>query len=199
MSTARNSIGSVGVFCGSSAAAPSAWLGAAAQFGRMLANDGVRLVYGGGGNGLMGACARAACGAGGQVLGVIPQFLVGAENPIPEVPTEVVPSMHARKQRMFEESDGFAVLPGAVGTLEEAIEILSWRRLGLHSKPIVFLSPGGFWSPLFAQFTRFIDHSLSPEELLHCVSEVETPEDILPTLRAADPGIAVALHMPTRT
>ena len=90
-------------------------------------------------------------------------------------------------------------MPARSGTLEEAIEILSWRRLGLHSKPIVFLSPGGFWSPLFAQFTRFIDHSLSPEELLHCVSEVETPEDILPTLRAADPGIAVALHMPTRT
>ncbi|MDE2355156.1 MAG: TIGR00730 family Rossman fold protein [Alphaproteobacteria bacterium] len=199
MSIIQSAIGSVGVFCGSSNAAPRAWLDAAAALGRILAREKVRLVYGGGGVGLMGACARAAFESGGSVLGVIPDFLTGRENPVAGIETEVVATMHARKQRMFEESDGFAVLPGAIGTLEEAIEILSWRRLGLHAKPIVFLSPDGFWAPLFDQFERFIAHSLSPTELRACVAQVDRPEDILPALRAARVDIAVDLHMAART
>ena len=110
-------IGSVGLFCGSSLGADPRWAAAAAAFGRLLAAEGLRLVYGGGAVGLMGACARAALGAGGRVLGVIPEFLR-----LPEVAYEaaelvVVASMHERKARMFAEADAFVVLPGGVGTL----------------------------------------------------------------------------------
>ena len=86
----------------------------------------------------MGACALAAHEAGGKVLGVIPKFLTSHERPLPSVNTVIVTSMHERKMMMFEESDGFIILPGGIGTLEEVIELLSWRRLALHSKPIVF-------------------------------------------------------------
>src|SRR5665213_317784 len=109
---------SVCVYCGSSNAAAPQWLAAAARLGEVLARDGLRLVYGGGGVGLMGACARAAHGAGGRVLGVIPAFLTAAESPPPMVETRIVASMHERKLTMFQESDAFAVLPGAIGTLE---------------------------------------------------------------------------------
>jgi uncharacterized protein (TIGR00730 family) len=137
MSTAGQAIGSICVYCGSSDAADPAWLSGAARLGRDLAAADIRLVYGGGGVGLMGACARGALSAGGRVLGVIPEFLLDREGVVPGIETVVVQSMHQRKIRMFEEADAFAVLPGAIGTLEEAIELISWRRLGLHEKPIV--------------------------------------------------------------
>ena len=159
------SIEAVCVFCGSSNAAAPELLEAAARLGRAIAGAGVRLVYGGGGVGLMGACARAADEAGGRILGVIPLFLTTVEKAPPGVSTVVVTSMHERKMRMFEESDAFVVLPGAIGTLEEVIELLSWRRLGLHAKPIVFYNPDGFWDPLFALFARFIEQHLLPDRL----------------------------------
>jgi uncharacterized protein (TIGR00730 family) len=166
-------------------------MAAAARLGEILARHGLRLVYGGGGVGLMGACARAAHGAGGRVLGVIPDFLTPAESPPPMVETLVVASMHERKMRMFEAADAFAVLPGAIGTLEEAIELLSWRRLGLHAKPIVFYNPAGFWTPLFALFAQFIDRRLLPAEFADCWRAVGDIEEVLPTLRAM-PTITMA-------
>jgi uncharacterized protein (TIGR00730 family) len=182
MSTPQAKIGSVCVYCGSSPGADPAYVAAAASLGRELARADVRLIYGGGGVGLMGACARAARAAGGRVLGVIPAFLAAIENPPPTVETLVVETMHERKMKMFEEADAFVVLPGGIGTLEEAIELLSWRRLGLHAKPIVFYSPGGFWDPLFHLFVRFAGQGLVPAAFADCWRAVASIEDVLPTV-----------------
>lgn len=185
-------IDSVCVYCGSSNAADPAWLEAAAALGAALAAEGLRLVYGGGGVGLMGACARAAHAAGGRVLGVMPRFLVNREVVLDEVETVIVTSMHERKIKMFEASDAFVVLPGAIGTLEEAVELLSWRRLGLHAKPIVFYDPRGFWRPLFDLFEKFIADRLVPAEFRTCWAVVDRIEDVIPALRAMPPGPTVA-------
>jgi uncharacterized protein (TIGR00730 family) len=179
---------SVCVYCGSSDAADPAWLEAAAAFGAILAAQDVRVVYGGSSIGLMGACARAAHQAGGRVLGVMPAFLQLPEIMLECVETVIVPSMHERKIRMFEAADAFAVLPGAIGTLEEAVELLSWRRLGLHAKPIVFYNPGDFWRPLFDLFDRFIEARLAPPQFSTCWGAVDDIEALLPALRAMPPG-----------
>jgi uncharacterized protein (TIGR00730 family) len=184
MSSPSRRLESVCVYCGSSNGADPDFIAAAALLGETLAREGMRLVYGGGGVGLMGACARAAHLAGGRVLGVIPGFLTPSESPPAMVETLVVTSMHERKMRMFDEADAFAVLPGAIGTLEEAIELLSWRRLGLHAKPIVFYNPAGFWAPLFALFAQFIDRGLLPPEFADCWRAVSEIGQVLPVLRA---------------
>lgn len=175
---------SVCVFCGSSDAADPAYLAAAADLGRALAAAKLRLVYGGGGVGLMGATARAAHEAGGEVLGVIPDFLVGAERALETVEHLIVGSMHERKSIMFEQSDGFVVLPGGIGTLEEIVELLSWRRLGLHQKPVVFHNPGGFWKPLFDLFQHTVDARLTPASFMGAWSAVERVDEIVPALYA---------------
>ena len=136
-------IRSVCLFCGSSDAARPEYLQAARAFGQALAGAGLRLVYGGGGVGLMGAAARAAHEAGGEVLGVMPKFLRSRERLFDEVDTRVVTSMHERKQMMYDECDAFVVLPGGVGTLEEAIEVLSWKRLDRRC----------FWTPMIPSMT----------------------------------------------
>lgn len=195
----KSPLNSVCVFCGSSAAADTLWLAAAARLGEVLAAQEIRLIYGGGGIGLMGACARAAHEAGGRVLGVIPQFLVGREHPIYGVETVVVASMHERKIRMFEEADAFVVLPGAIGTLEEAVELLSWRRLGLHAKPIVFYNPGGFWDPLFKLFASFIDRNLVPPDFRLIWSEVDDIVEILPALACAPRDVVVGHQVEGRS
>lgn len=180
----RPKLRSVCVFCGSSNAARPEFLEAAAELGASLAGAGVRLVYGGGGVGLMGACARATHAGGGQVLGVIPEFLVSREMAFDEVETVVVTSMHERKIRMFEEADAFVVLPGGIGTLEEVIELLSWRRLDLHGKPIVFYNPDGYWDLLFALFDHTIAESLTPPSFAAAYGVVRTVSEILPALQA---------------
>ncbi|HWA61408.1 MAG TPA: TIGR00730 family Rossman fold protein [Caulobacteraceae bacterium] len=184
MSSQSRRLDSVCVYCGSSNAAPVQYLQAASTFGAILAAEGVRLVYGGGGVGLMGATARAAHAGGGRVLGVIPQFLTSHERPLGDVETIIVQSMHERKMIMYEAADAFAVLPGAIGTLEEVIELLSWRRLGLHAKPIVFYNPDGFWDLLFRLFHQIVDANLLPTEFADTWRSVERIEDLLPTLRS---------------
>ncbi|MGZ3401907.1 MAG: LOG family protein [Phenylobacterium sp.] len=184
MGRSPESLKSVCVFCGSSDAADPAYLRAAGDLGRALAAAKLRLVYGGGGVGLMGACARAAHEAGGQVLGIIPDFLVGKERALETVRHEVVTSMHQRKQRFFEESDGFVILPGGIGTLEEIVELLSWRRLDLHHMPVVFYNPDGFWDPLFALFQHTVDARLTPASFMGAWSVVETVDEIVPALFA---------------
>ena len=183
MSTEAVEIRSVGLFCGSSAGNDPAWAAAADTFGRTLAGEGLRLVYGGGAVGLMGACARAAVGAGGRVLGVIPEFLR-----LPEVAYEaaelvVVASMHERKAVMFREADAFVVMPGGIGTLEEAIELLSWSRLDLHAKPIVFLDLAGFWRPLFELIDHTARQGFTPPQFASAYSAVGAVGDLLPRLR----------------
>lgn len=183
ISPSPRSITSVCLFCGASNGADPAYLQAATTFGRTMAAEGVRLVYGGGGIGLMGAAARAAHGAGGRVLGVIPEFLSTREVVYDEVETVVVRNMHDRKRIMFEQSDAFAVFPGGIGTLEEVVELLSWRRLDLHAKPIVFLNLNGFWDPFFALVEHTVDQGLTPAWVPGVWGTARTVGEILPLVR----------------
>lgn len=140
------SLRSLCVFCGSRSGGEPAYAAAAVELGRALAGRGIRLVYGGGSIGLMGKVMQSVLDHGGEVTGVIPEFLMRREVGNPAL-TElvVVDSMHERKQRMFELSDAFAVLPGGIGTLDETIEIITWQQLRLHAKPIALLSVAGYW------------------------------------------------------
>jgi uncharacterized protein (TIGR00730 family) len=170
------------VFCGSSDEADPEFLAAARGVGKALADAGIKLVYGGGGVGLMGAVAVAAHMAGGEVLGVIPTFLVGAERALEMVEHIIVDNMHERKMLMFQRSDSFIILPGGIGTLEEVVELLSWRRLDLHAKPVVFYNPRGFWEPLFKLFQHTVDEKLTPPEFMDAWIAVETVDEIVPAL-----------------
>ncbi|MEM8616862.1 MAG: TIGR00730 family Rossman fold protein [Pseudomonadota bacterium] len=167
---------SVCVYCGSSNDVKSDYLRLAQDLGRSLAQQDIRLVYGGGGVGLMGACARAAHSEGGNVLGIMPRFLLQKERIFEDVPHEIVDDMHTRKQRMFDESDAFIVLPGGIGTLEEAVEMLSWARLGLHAKPMAFLDEDGFWAPFFQLMDHIIDGKFTPEAFRGSLVHEGTPE-----------------------
>lgn len=145
------------VYCGSSDGADLRYGEAASELGAGLAARGIELVYGGGRNGLMGRVADAVMAGGGRVTGIIPVHLEHREVAhlgLSEL--VVVPDMHQRKRVMAERADAFAVLPGGVGTLDETIEILSWRQLGLHEKPIFIVDIGGYWSPLAALFEHIV-------------------------------------------
>src|ERR1700674_5059793 len=139
------------VYCGSAKGDNPAYLRAARALGTALAREKIRLVYGGGGVGMMGEVARAAEDAGGKVLGIIPDFLVAREHAAQgarEIVT--VRGMHERKRTMFERADAFVALPGGIGTLEELVEQLAWVQLGRHQKPILIANINGYWDPLLA-------------------------------------------------
>jgi uncharacterized protein (TIGR00730 family) len=147
----------VAVFCGSKFGHDPAHAEAARALGAGLAAAGITLVYGGGSVGLMGAIAAAALGAGGRVIGVIPEFLTRLERPCPALTElEIVPSMHVRKRRMFELADAFVTLPGGLGTLDETIEILTWRQLGLHDRRLIVVDVAGWARPLVALIESLI-------------------------------------------
>jgi uncharacterized protein (TIGR00730 family) len=144
-------IHSVAVFCGSHAGHAPAFRAAAEEFGRALATAGMRLIYGGGRVGLMGAMADAALAARGTVIGVIPEFLMRSEIAHEGIAELIVTdSMHSRKRRMFELADSFVSFPGGLGTFDETIEILTWRQLKLHDKPILICDIAGAAAPLLA-------------------------------------------------
>jgi uncharacterized protein (TIGR00730 family) len=174
---------SICLFCGSSNAADPDFLNAAADFGRELASEDMRLVYGGGGIGLMGAAAKAAHNAGGKVLGVMPDFLRRREVLYDDVETVIVRNMHERKRIMFEQSDAFAVFPGGVGTLEEVVELMSWRRLDLHRKPIVFLDLKGFWTPFFQLMDHTVEQKFTPDWVPSTWGVAKMTAEVLPTIR----------------
>ena len=163
------------VFCGSSPGEDAAHMKLAAQLGEEIAKRGHSLVYGGGGLGLMGATARAARDSGAKVVGIIPHFLNAIEKTIPGIEHEFVEDMHSRKIRMFDLADAFVVLPGGMGTLEEVIEVMSWQRLNLHDKPIVFLSDTGFWDKLVDVFGDIITAGFAPETLHN---DIESDADV---------------------
>ena len=177
---------SVCLFCGSSDLSDPAYTEAARAFGRLTAAAGWRLVYGGGGVGLMGASARAAHEAGGRVLGVMPGFLRSRERLFDEVETLIVPSMHERKTIMYDQSDAFVVAPGGVGTLEEVIEVLSWKRLDLHSKPVIFLNLNGFWEPLLAVMEHSIAEKMTPASFRQAWVVCDTVEAAIVAMQGAD-------------
>lgn len=153
--TRPSAVRSICVYCGSGPGENPAYAAAARTLGRAMAENGIRLVYGGGGLGLMGEVARATLEAGGKVTGIIPEFLVEREHMLKEVTDLLVTAdMHERKKLMFERSDAFVALPGGIGTLEELVEQLTWAQLGQHSKPIVVANIAEFWTP----FLGLLDH-----------------------------------------
>ncbi|MEL6244966.1 MAG: TIGR00730 family Rossman fold protein [Pseudomonadota bacterium] len=178
-----STVSSICVYCGSSNDVAPGYLMLATELGRLLAKQKIRMVYGGGGVGLMGACARAVHEAGGDVLGIMPRFLLQKERIFEDVPHEIVDDMHTRKQRMFDESDAFIVLPGGIGTLEEAVEMLSWARLGLHAKPMAFLDEDGFWTPLFDLMDHIIEAKFTPEEFRGALVHSDTPAEAVQALQ----------------
>jgi uncharacterized protein (TIGR00730 family) len=188
---AAQSLESVCVFCGSSDAADPEFLAAAKQLGALLAAHRLKLVYGGGGVGLMGATAKAAHAAGGAVLGIIPEFLMGKERALETVEHVIVQNMHERKMMMFEKSDGFVILPGGIGTLEEVVELLSWRRLDLHAKPVVFYNPRGFWTSLFDMFQQTVDEKLTPNGFMEAFVAVDRIEDVVPALQRKTEAVSL--------
>ena len=157
---------SVCVYCGSNAGGDPAYAAQAKALGTRLAAENLALVYGGGNVGLMGVVADAALDAGGEVVGVIPRQLVDWEVAHKGVTRlEVVESMHERKARMFDLSDGFVALPGGFGTLDEMFEMLTWRQLGLGDKPCAFLDVNGFWQPLMAMLDTMVrERFLHPDQ-----------------------------------
>jgi hypothetical protein len=185
-------IASVCVYCGSSRGANPRHAEAARQLGAELAGHGIRLVYGGGRIGLMGVIADAVLAGGGQVIGVIPEHLQVQEKGHRGV-TElrVVASMHERKNMMFELSDAFVILPGGFGTLDEAFEMLTWRQLRLHDKPILFLNIEGYWTPLDKLVDHFIAEGFVRKNNRRLFTIVDAVEDVIPTL-LQQPAPAVA-------
>ena len=146
---------SVCVYCGASSGNSESFVNIAKELGRELAERGVRLIYGGGGIGLMGAVADATMAAGGHVIGIIPQHLERAElghRGLSEL--KIVDTMHTRKRMMFDMSDAFVILPGGMGTLDETFEIITWRQLGMHDKPIILINHDNYWKP----FLDLVDH-----------------------------------------
>jgi uncharacterized protein (TIGR00730 family) len=180
------SVRSVCVYCGSSPGADPSHAENAYAFGRSLAENGVRLVYGGGGLGLMGTVARAVLDHGGMVKGIIPRFLVERESMMREVQNHVITDdMHQRKRLMFEEADAFVALPGGIGTLEELVEQLTWSQLGQHAKPILLANFNDFWSPLLTLFDHMREAAFIRASLPIGYLVAERPEDILPMLEEA--------------
>jgi uncharacterized protein (TIGR00730 family) len=179
------SIRAVCVYCGSSAGTDPTFAAAARALGKTLAQNRIRLIYGGGSIGMMGALAGSVLAHGGDVTGIIPQFLVDKEHRLDGAQEIIVTrDMHERKRVMFERADAFVALPGGIGTLEELVEQLTWAQLGRHRKPILFANIAGFWEPL----CELLDH-MNALGFLHSTSRLnyliaDTVEEILPALRA---------------
>ena len=182
-------IRSVCVYCGSAGAVDQRYRAAPDELGRSLAAAGITLVFGGGRIGLMGIAADAALAAGGQVIGVIPASLRDAElahSGVSEL--VVVDTMHDRKRVMAERSDAFAVLPGGIGTLDEAFEILTWRQLRLHDKPIFLVDIAGYWQPLRALLDHIVARRFAASLVPRLVEIVPTVSALMVALAPPAPG-----------
>jgi len=179
-------IRSICVFCGSKTGTDPAYEAAALKLGDMIAERGIRLVYGGGRIGLMGLVAERVAADGGEVIGVIPDFLMKLEVGNEKIGELIITdSMHTRKRRMFELSDGFVSLPGGLGTLDETFEIITWKQLQLHAKPIVVLDVAGYWKGLGGLVEDTIDGGFAHDKVRDLFSTVGTPEAVFEALAAA--------------
>jgi len=181
-----STIHSVCVYCGSSPGRSEEYHQAGYRLGRKLAKAGLRLIYGGGARGIMGAVAGGVLDGGGKVTGIIPRFLINweaSENALRRLDDLIVTEdMHQRKHAMFEKSDAFVALPGGIGTVEEIVEIMTWAQLGRHRKPIVFANIEGFWNPMLA----LMDH-MKAEGFIHSGHRVrpivvDRAEGIIPAI-----------------
>lgn len=174
------------VLCGSREGTDPAFRDAAITLGRALAERCIRLIYGGGSIGLMGVIADAAIAAGGEVVGVIPDFLIRYEVGHKQLTDLVITeSMHERKRQMFEMADAFVVLPGGLGTLDETFEILTWKQLRLHESPIVVLDVNGYWAPLTALIRATIGSGFAHPATAELIAVARTPEEVFAFLARA--------------
>jgi uncharacterized protein (TIGR00730 family) len=181
------------VFCGSNPGRDPDYMKSATAMGTLLGQRGITMIYGGGHVGLMGATADACLDAGGQVIGVIPRSLLQREQGHSRLTEQhVVGTMHERKAMMNKLSDGFIILPGGVGTLEEFFEIWSWANLGIHAKPFGVLEVNGFWAPMFTfldrmttdgfvkpEFRGLVRVSTEPEALLQAMTDYRAPKGVV--------------------
>jgi uncharacterized protein (TIGR00730 family) len=181
-----STIKTVCVYCGSGPGTNPHFTEGAKAFGKALAENNVRLVYGGGSLGLMGSVATSVLDHGGTVTGIIPEFLRKRENALTRVQEMIVtPDMHERKRLMFERSDAFVALPGGIGTLEELVEQLTWAQLGRHTKPIVLVNIDGFWEPLLALLRHMNEEAFIRPDMDVRFSTVEQAEDVVATILSA--------------
>ncbi|WP_448190697.1 LOG family protein [Azospirillum sp. sgz301742] len=182
---------SVCVYCGSSSQVPDAYKNAAHGLGAGLAERGIRLVYGGGRVGLMGIVADAAIGNGGEVIGIIPEHIQAMEvehTGLAEL--HVVDSMHTRKRMMVDRSEAFVVLPGGMGTLDETFEVLTWKQLRLHDKPIVIVDVDGYWQPLVGLIEHMIGAGFCKPANRSLFTVVSSVEEVFTALaRAPEPVV----------
>jgi hypothetical protein len=186
-------IRSICVYCGSSPGGDPAFVASAYAFGRIMADNDIALVYGGGSTGLMGAVARGVAEGGGKIIGVIPEFLRARELAFRgDAEMIVTRDMHERKQIMFDRADAFVALPGGIGTLEELVEQLTWSQLGRHKKPVLLADINGFWKPL----VELLDH-MGKMGFIHSALTFEylvagAAEEIVPKLQAAAARVSEA-------
>jgi uncharacterized protein (TIGR00730 family) len=174
------------VYCGSSSGNDAAYAAAARQFGEILARNGIRLIYGCGSTGLMGTLARAVHDHGGEITGIIPEFLEAQERLFRDADEIIVTAdMHERKRLMFERADAFVALPGGIGTVEEFVEQLTWAQLGRHRKPILLANVSGFWDPLITVFEHLHASAFLPGGRRLAYIAVDAIEKILPAAAAA--------------
>ena len=180
-------LSSIAVYCSSSNKVRSSYMEAAEQLGALFAQAGIRLIYGDGGIGLMAAAAKGALDAGGEVLGVIPQFMVdqGWNNPR-STRTIITQTMHERKTTICEEADAMVALPGGIGTFEELLECLTWKQLGLHSCPVVILNTDGYFDRLLDCLDYMVEEQMMRPIHREMFAVVSTPEEVLPALLAAE-------------
>ena len=185
-------IRSICVYCGSQPGRSAAFVEAGRQLGASIAAHGLRLVYGGGTKGIMGAVASGVLSAGGKVTGIIPEFLVDMEatrHSLGQLDELVITeNMHERKHMMFERADAFVTLPGGIGTLEEIVEIMTWAQLGRHEKPMVFANIEGFWNPMLDLIDHMRDQGFIHRAHLVRPMVIDRVEDIVPAIldRAAE-------------
>jgi uncharacterized protein (TIGR00730 family) len=188
-----NEIKSICVYCGSGPGSNPAFVAAARAFGRILAENGIRLVYGGGSVGLMGELAKSVIDHGGAVTGIIPEFLTVREFMFQRAQEMIVTrDMHERKRLMFEHADAFVALPGGIGTLEELVEQMTWAQLGRHKKPILIVNIERFWDPLCVLLDHMKQSAFIREGLTINLLVANRVEDILPKLTEAARAVAEA-------
>lgn len=177
---------SVAIYCSSSNQVRSSYIEAARRLGELFAQAGIRLIYGDGGIGLMAAAANAALDAGGEVLGVIPQFMVDAgwNNPR-STRTIITQTMHERKATIVNETEAMVALPGGIGTFEELLECLTWKQLGLHTCPVVILNTDGYYDRLLDCLDYMIDEQMMRPIHREMFTVVNTPEEVIPAILAS--------------
>jgi len=189
MASESSSRRAVCVFCGSAFGFDGSWARAARQLGKGLAASGITLVYGGSHSGLMGEVAEAALRAGGRVEGIIPRHLLPNEDPFDEISElTVVDDMHTRKRLMFDKADAFCVLPGGLGTLDETFEILTWKQLGLHDKPVFLVNVDGYWTPWLALLDHVIAQGFARPAVRYFYQLVDTIDDMVNRLASLEPS-----------